>query len=96
MGESAYEVFVTSKEILRSGLFNLWKFTTNSPSLQRMIDNAESSRSSSHEKHLCNDTDETYVKSTIKHDYHLNPGGQEILGVYWDVPSDQFLFDFED
>ena len=29
--ESAYELFVTSKKILRSGSFNLRKFTTNLP-----------------------------------------------------------------
>ena len=63
--------------------------------LQQTIDDVENSQVSSLGKHLCNDTDETYAKSTIKHDYHLNPEGQKILGVYWDVPSDQFLFSFE-
>ena len=94
--ESAYKLFVTSKKIFNSGSFNLRKFTTNSPSLQRATDDAENSQIASLEKHQCNEIDETYAKSIIKHDYPLNSGEQKTLGVNWDVPSDQFSFSFEE
>ena len=92
--ESAYELFVTSKRIL-SGSFNLRKFTTNSPSLQAVINNAEDSQVGGPEETPRNDIDETYAKSMIKHNQSIDPGGQKILGVYWDVSADQFLFSFE-
>ena len=80
--ESAYELFVTSKRILRSGSFNLRKFTTNSPSLQAVINNAEDSQVSGPEETPRNDIDETYAKSMIKHNQPIDPGGQKILGVH--------------
>ena len=39
--DSAYELYVKSKQILKEGGFNLRKFVTNSTLLQRRIDEAE-------------------------------------------------------
>ena len=93
--ESAYELFVTSKQILKSGSFNLRKFATNSPSLQVVIDNLENSKISKPEKSFCNDVDKTFAKSTINQSHPNDSGGQKILGVHWDVVSDQFSFSFK-
>ena len=93
--ESAYKLFVTSKQILKSGSFNLRKFATNSPSLQVVIDNLENSKIGKPEKSFCNDVDETFAKSTINQSHPNDSGGQKILGVHWDVVSDQFSFSFK-
>ena len=71
------------------------KFTTNSPGLQRVIDNTENVQTNNPEKQLCNNLDETYAKSTIRPDCHIRPGDQKILGVCWNVPSDSLLFSFD-
>jgi len=39
--ESAYKLYLKSKEILRNGSFNLRKFATSCPSLQDRINRAE-------------------------------------------------------
>ena len=93
--ESAYELFVTSKQFLKSRSFNLRKFATNSPSLQVFIDNLENSKISKPEKSFCNDVDETFAKSTINQSHPNDSGGQKILGVHWDVVSDKFSFSFK-
>ena len=38
MEDNAYTLYTSSKEILSHGSFNLRKFVTNSPSLQKLID----------------------------------------------------------
>lgn len=64
-------------------------------SLQRVIDVAEGGQSISTGKQL-NNFNVTNTRSTIRSDCSLHPGGQKILGVYWDVPSDCFLFNIND
>ena len=93
--ESAYELFEGAKKILGSGSFNLRKFTTNSLRLQRVIDKAENAPSNSPEKTPHNDLDETYAKATIRPDCYIRPGDQKVLGVCWNVPSDNLLFSFD-
>ena len=80
--ESVYELFVISKQILKSGSFNLRKFATNSPSLQVVIDNLENSKFCKPEKSFCNDVGETFAKSTINQSPPNDSGGQKILGVH--------------
>ena len=63
--ESAYELYRDSKEMLKSGSFNLRKFSTNSPTLQEKIDKAEGLSSEEHPAEQCGDLDETYAKSTL-------------------------------
>ena len=93
--ESAYELFEGAKKILGSGSFNLRKFTTNSVRLQRVIDKAENAPSNSPEKTPHNDLDETYAKATIRPNCYIRPGDQKVLGVCWNVPSDNLLFSFD-
>ena len=52
--ENVYELFDGAKK-LGSGSFNLWKFTTNSLGLQRVIDNTENAQRNNPEKQPCND-----------------------------------------
>ena len=92
--DSAYELYNNSKSILKSASFNLHKFTTNSPILQARIDKAEgvAIRTESHNSQAM-DLDETYAMYTLGA-IQQQLGEQRILGVRWDVSSDQILFDF--
>ena len=92
--DSAYELYNNSKSILKSASFNLRKFTTNSPTLQARIDKAEgvAIQTESHNSQAM-DLDETYAKYTLGATQQ-QLGEQRILGVRWDVSSDQILFDF--
>ena len=89
--EEAYELFIDSKEILRKGGFNLRKFSTNSPTLQKKIDEKEGlsvpSRSNS---------EETYTKTALGQAQLVKPGEQKVLGVRWNKNTDQLCFGLED
>lgn len=60
--ESAYKLYMESKEILRNGSFNLRKFATSCPSLQDRINKAEGTESSSQPEGIL---DETFAKTTL-------------------------------
>ena len=94
--DSAYELYANSKEVLRSGLFKLRKFTTNSLPLQERISQAEGVSVNPGVKQPCSDTDESYAKSTLGNVSPLCPEDQRILGAHWNIPSDHFVFSFSD
>ena len=94
--ESAYELYSDSKEMLKSGSFNLRKFATNSPTLQEKINKAEGLSSEEHPAEQCGDLDETYAKSTLGGAQPVRAGEQKILGVCWNVHSDRFIFNLSD
>ena len=94
--ESAWELYYNSKEVLKSGSFNLRKFATNSRPLQERINKAEGIVASPGVKQLCTDTDESYAKSTHGNVNPLCPEEQRIVGVHRDISSDHFIFSFSD
>ena len=94
--DSAYELYASSKEMLKKGSFNLRKFATNSLPLQERINQAEGISVTPHVEQSCSDTDETYAKSTLGNVSPLRPEEQRILGVRWNIPSDFFVFSFDD
>ena len=64
--DSAYELYTTSKNILKGASFNLRKFTTNSTSLQEQIDKAEGVvNTEPSNPQAVVDLDETYAKYTL-------------------------------
>ena len=85
--EKAYQLYADSKAVLREGGFNLRKFVTNSSCLQQKIDEDEDyppARSS----------DETYTKATLGTSQVIHSGEHKILGIRWNVATDQcFGFD---
>ena len=95
--ENAFSLYKESKDVLRSGGFNLRKFVTNSPSLQEKIDQMErmpevlESREG-RPTHL----DETYAKLTLGREQPTQHGEHKILGVHWDASSDQLFFNLND
>ena len=88
------KLYVESKDILRNGSFNLRRFITNSQTLQERIDKDDDVLYKD-TKYLEN-FEKTYTKSTLGRTQRMQSGGQKVLGVRWDVFSDQFVFDFDD
>ena len=87
--EDAYLLYTESKELLRCGGFNLRKLVTNSSRLQERIDKSELRVSSDS---VSPNTDETYAKSTLGATQRILPEEHKVLGVCWNVGSDQFVF----
>ena len=84
---SALKLYEESKQVLQEGGFNLRKFTTNSPQLQKVIDRKENPPTDSIT--VCSgDLDETYAKST----FGMSPTDQKVLCVKWDVSADCLIF----
>jgi hypothetical protein len=91
--ESAFDLYVRSKGILRGGSFNLRKFVTNSPALQVRIDKAEGIATP---EPAHGPLEETYAKSVLGNTQPVRSGEHKILGICWDVTSDRFIFNFDD
>ena len=76
--------------LLKTGAFNLRKFLTNSRSLQRKINEKESPlRNKSTE---ASDSTETFTQVTLGRTQGLHDGEHKVLGVTWNVSSDQIIF----
>ena len=74
--ESAFDLYVKSKDILKSGSFNLRKFVTNSPALQDRINQAEGITVT---EPIHGPLEETYAKSVLGSAQHVRSGEQKIL-----------------
>ena len=89
----AYKLYTGAKMLLKSGAFNLRKFLSNSGSLQTKIDEEESSiRSNTAE---LNDSTETFTQATqatLGRTQVLHDSEHKVLGVTWNVSSDQIVF----
>ena len=62
--EEAYALFMNLKEVLSKGSFNLQKFTTNSPTLQRAIRIEELSQSNIESSDTI-ESGKVYIESTL-------------------------------
>ena len=99
--EDAYALYACSKEILSNGSFNLRKFVTNSSSLQKSIDAQETtSTSTKTNKTVDNpvgveESEDTYIESTLPVNHHSHPDEQKVLGVCWNVLRDQLVFSLD-
>ena len=91
--ESAFDLYVKSKDMLKSGSFNLQKYVTNSPALQDRINQAEGIAVIEPTR---SPLEETYAKSILESAQQVRSGELNILGVCWDVTSDRFLFSLDD
>ena len=85
--EAAFRLYSDSKALMRMGGFNLCKFITNCPALQYRINASEGKSDKIGES-------DTYAKAALS----LNPitfrGQRKVLGVIWDIESDNLVYDF--
>ena len=89
--KQAYELYKGAKRLLRSGAFNLRKFSTNSSCLQAKVNGEEASPTGD----LAQSTPtETFSQATLGNSQGVHDGKQKVLGVNWSVLSDQFIFSF--
>ena len=85
----AYQLYLDAKEVLIS--FNLRKFVSNSPYLQKQIDEKEATVPNEQPPSI-GPAEETFSEVTIPTDSLSRPGERKVLGVRWRV-EDQLVFD---
>ena len=88
--ESAYEFYIKSNVRLAEASFNLRKFDTNSPELRQRINY--------NERILCQGSSEESPSEAQSQWSDLDPGSAErqVLGVNWNMISDELIFDIGD
>jgi len=92
--DDAFRLYIESKEVLSHGSFNLWKFLSNSPLLQNQIDAREATLSPGDSaRQPIRASEESFSEVTLPVDPISHPGEHKVLGVRWDVPNDQLVFD---
>ena len=97
--DQAHQVFKESKKILKDGGFNLWKFCSNSASLQARIDQDKAKQASEHHHQktgLTGRSEETYASSTLGCGQRMQSGEQKMLGVRWNIALDQFVVNLDE
>ena len=87
--EQAYQFFTEAKALLRTGAFNLRKFSSNSSSLQATVDREETSHVN--DRSRLSGSGETYSQFTLGGTQLLQGGEQKVLGINWNVSSDQII-----
>ena len=99
--EAAYELYKESKELLKGAGFNLRKFTSNSSQLREKVEREETPHSSDANPTPpvpsdTNESEETYTRATLGGSQTLHSGEQKILGVRWNVNTDQFVVSLDE
>ena len=95
--DQAYHIYQASKEILKEGGFNLRKFCSNSAMLQMRIDVDEAcgQQPASTTTHT-EEAEETYISSILGPCQEMHSGERKVLGIWWDIATDQFNMSLED
>lgn len=99
--EAAYELYKESKELLKGAGFNLRKFTSNSSRLRDKVEREKTPHSSDANPTPPvpsdnNESEETYTRATLGGSQTLHSGEQKILGVRWNVNTDQFVVSLDE
>lgn len=94
--EQAHQVFRKSKDLLKEGGFNLRKFCSNSASLQEAVDQEGGVVSSDHQPGTTHASEETYTRCTLGTGENMRSGELKVLGVHWNVSSDQLVMSLEE
>ena len=100
--EQAFQMFTMAKEILKEAGFNLRKFYTNSAALQTRVNPDMDQR-----KPLVNENtkprstaiemlEETYSSSTLGGAQKLCHSEQKVLGIRWNMSTDQLVINLND
>ena len=92
--DDAFRLYIESKEVLSHGSFNFRKFLSNSPLLQNQINAREATLSPRDSaRQPIRASEESFSEVTLPVDPISHPGEHQVLGVRWDVPNDQLVFD---
>ena len=99
--KEAFEIFESSKEIMKRGGFNLRKWKSNSPDLMKLIQNDETKSkndSKTDETSMSvREDDESYAKKALGPQTVAEVNDKaKVLGLNWDMKSDEFYFDFQE
>ena len=94
--EQAHQLFVRSKEIMKSGGFNLRKFSSNSLSLQSRVHSTVDSNLEPPSQSICISEEDTYTNLLLDSMQPRLPaaGMQKVLGVPWDAHTDSLVISF--
>ena len=90
--DTAFELYMKSKEILAKGGFNLRKFVTNSTKLNHHIGLTEQGFNALKTNSKIVEEDKSYTKDILG-DRHYVDGEQKILGIKWNFIQDDLIFD---
>ena len=95
--EEGFQLFESSKEILKTGGFNLRKWKTNNSTLLKLIQNDENDGETESEPKRIQEEDGSFVNET----FGINLNSSEnmktkILGLNWDIEKDEFYLDFNE
>ena len=90
--DEAFDLYTTSKRIFREGGFNLRKFLTNSKHLQERIDLQESPNPDN----SALQDEPTFSETTLGISHSTRIEEHKVLGVPWNLESDQLIFDITD
>ena len=88
--EQAYKLHTGAKSLLKMCTFNLHKFSTNSRSMQTKVDEEECPCCSNTAE--SSDSTETFTQVTLGRTQGLHDGEHKVLGITWNVLSDQIIF----
>ena len=88
--DQAYQLFVQSKKMLKEGGFNLRKFCSNSLLLQVRLDVEPGNQAPNQPRELA-ESDEAYASSTLRLGQPMYSGEQKVLGVRWNICSDEYV-----
>ena len=89
--DEAQKLYSESKNIFKLGGFNLRKFFTNVPELQKLF-NAEEQQPAA----MSGSIEETYAKSTLGGVQAMTSTDQKVLGVKWNVSADCIVFSVQE
>ena len=91
--DSAQRFYKESRGVFQEGGFNLRKFATNIPELQKFFDGLEQSPSTTAESGCI---EETYAKSLLGGIQAMSLKDQKVLGVRWNVSTDCLDFSVQE
>ena len=94
--EEGFKLYKTSKTIMNSGSFRLRKWVSNSPELSELICNEENTEIERHNTKIIED-DQTFTKESFgPKTIYDEKTKTKVLGLNWDISSDEFYFDFNE